>query len=205
MARAGNVYLIGPMGSGKTAVGRALARRLRRPFLDTDAMIERRARLRVPEIFARRGERAFRALERAAARDAARVGGRVVALGGGAPSQPAIRALLARTGIVVRLTCDQRELWRRLVGKADGRPLLRAPTAAESRGRLAALLRKRAGDYPKGDLRVSTSLLTVEGAARVIQRKLTSHAPHHASTPGGGKRAQDAAATPVGRGRLYAL
>ncbi|MDE2490398.1 MAG: hypothetical protein KGM24_06090, partial [Elusimicrobia bacterium] len=72
------------MGTGKSAVGRALARRLRRPFSDLDAEVERAARAPVAEIFARRGETHFRRLERAALSRAARRRGAVVALGGGA-------------------------------------------------------------------------------------------------------------------------
>lgn len=168
MAKNGNIYLIGPMGSGKTAVGRELARRLKRRFVDTDSWIEREAGAAVSDIFARRGEKAFRALERRAVRRAAGTGGLVVALGGGAPTQTEVRRVLLTTGITVRLTCSQRDLWRRVAPKRATRPLLKGGTAAESRGRLAELLRRREGRYPKGDLRVSTSRHGARAAARRI-------------------------------------
>ena len=66
MAKNGNIYLIGPMGSGKTAVGRELARRLKRSFVDTDSWIEREAGAAISDIFARKGETAFRRMERGA-------------------------------------------------------------------------------------------------------------------------------------------
>ncbi|RIL05855.1 MAG: shikimate kinase, partial [Proteobacteria bacterium] len=83
----GTIWLVGLMGAGKSAVGEALAAALGLRFEDTDAAIERRARRSVAQIFAERGEPAFRALERAAIE---RLAGRpvVAALGGGAIAQP---------------------------------------------------------------------------------------------------------------------
>ncbi|MBI4422360.1 MAG: ATP-binding protein [Elusimicrobia bacterium] len=172
MALRGNVYLIGPMGSGKSAVGRELSRLLRRPFVDTDAWIERRSGASVARLFERRGEAAFRRLERQAVRAAARRRGLVVALGGGAPAQPGVRSLLAASGLTVRLTCSQRALWRRLSPQRERRPLLRGRGAAESRARLAALLRRRAPLFPRGELRLSTTRLSAREAARRIARWL---------------------------------
>lgn len=174
MAKDRNIYLIGPMGSGKTAVGQALAKQLKRRFLDTDSWIERRTRQSVEDIFAKKGEAHFRKLETRVVRQASRRRGSVIALGGGAPCQPAVQRVLA-TGITVRLTCRQRELWQRVAAKRHARPLLKAATAAESRAQLAALLRRRAAAYPKGDVQISTTRLGAKAAARrlavVLKRK----------------------------------
>jgi len=93
-------------------------------------------------------------------------------LGGGAPAQPAVRKLLSASGTTVRLTCSQRALWKRLAPEKAVRPLLNAPTARQSRKRLAQLIRRREAAYPKGDLRVSTTRVSVERAARRIASKL---------------------------------
>lgn len=159
------------MGSGKTVVGKALAKRLKRSFFDTDQWIERKAGQSIEDIFARKGEARFRGLERAAVKTAARRTGAVVALGGGAPCQPEVRRVLA-TGITVRLTAKQQELWRRVSEHRRRRPLLKEGTAAAGRERLAELIRKREPVYPKGDVRVSTSGLAPEAAAGRIAAAL---------------------------------
>ncbi|UPT73821.1 MAG: hypothetical protein M0D55_18545 [Elusimicrobiota bacterium] len=78
----GNIYLTGFMGTGKSAVGRELARRLKRRFVDLDAEIERMGRASVAEIFNGKGERVFRAMERRLLLGTARRTKLVVALGG---------------------------------------------------------------------------------------------------------------------------
>ena len=168
MAKIGNIYLIGPMGSGKTAVGRELARRLKRRFVDTDCWIEKRTGATVADVFAKRGEKAFRALERQAVVRVSKTGGQVVALGGGAPCQPELRRVVRRSGLTVRLTCRQQALWKRLAAERRNRPLLQAPTAAQAKARLAKLLRAREKYYPKGDLRVSTTKMSARDAAKRI-------------------------------------
>jgi len=127
-----NVVLIGMPGAGKTSAGRAVAERLRRPFFDTDAMVEERAGMSVPEIFRLEGEAGFRAREREAVRLAAREGGRVVATGGGAALFPENRTALKQNGKIFFL---ERALWKLPTG---GRPL-----SAD----LAAMYEKRAPVY----------------------------------------------------------
>ncbi|MDR1263143.1 MAG: hypothetical protein LBK46_06605 [Oscillospiraceae bacterium] len=78
-----NITIIGMPGSGKSVVGHALARRFSRPFVDLDQMIEARAGKTIPEIFAESGETVFREIERAAAADAGKRGGQIIAAGGG--------------------------------------------------------------------------------------------------------------------------
>ena len=173
MAKDGNIYLIGPMGSGKTAVGRELARRLKRRFVDTDLVLERRCGASIEDVFAKRGEPAFRRLERDEVRRVAKRSSLVVALGGGAPAQPEVRRLLSSTGTTVLLTCDQRTLWKRLAPRKRSRPLLHAPSDAHSRARLASVIRKRKHAYPKGDFHISTTRLDAKAVARAIVRRLS--------------------------------
>ena len=87
-----NIFLIGPMGSGKTAVGRQLARLLDRPFLDTDHEIEQRTGADIPLIFEREGEAGFRKREREAIATLSARAGIVLATGGGAVLEPTTAA-----------------------------------------------------------------------------------------------------------------
>ena len=127
--------LIGMMGVGKSSVGRSLALRLGRPFVDTDAVVEARAGRTIAAIFAEDGEPAFRALEARAVHDTlATDTWCVVAFGGGAVLDPANRDLARATGLVVWLQAPVRELARRVSAsirrRGAGRPLLTAPAGA---------------------------------------------------------------------------
>ncbi len=128
---ADHVLVIGMMGSGKTTVGRAAARLLSRPFHDSDEEVLARTGMTVPEIFARRGEAAFRAEERAvlAAALASPVPS-VIAVAGGAVFDPDSRRRIRRGGVVVWLRAQPHVLAAR-VGPGTGRPLLEHdPTGA---------------------------------------------------------------------------
>ena len=98
-----NIVLIGMPGSGKTTLGRLLADKLGRPLVDTDEMIVERAGIPITEIFATKGEDAFRDLESAVIRDLSEVGGRVIATGGGAILREENLAALRSNGILVYL------------------------------------------------------------------------------------------------------
>lgn len=114
------IVLIGPMGAGKSSVGRRVARSLGVPFQDSDRLIVQEHGP-IPEIFVARGETGFRALERDAVTAALQRGG-VVALGGGAIVDPDTRAALHGYRVVL-LTVDRRTVSRRL--RHGTRPLLR--------------------------------------------------------------------------------
>jgi 3-dehydroquinate synthetase/shikimate kinase len=120
-----HVALVGFMGAGKTTVGREVARRVGRAFVDLDEEIEKRRGMPVAEIFERDGEDAFRSQEAAAATEVlTRSPKLVVALGGGAVSHsPDIRAELRRTAFTVWLEVDVDAAWERAAG--SGRPLAR--------------------------------------------------------------------------------
>lgn len=116
--------LVGMMGAGKSAVGRVCSERLRRPFVDTDAVIEQDHGRTVAEIFQGDGEAAFRLLEARAVASVVRSSiPLVIACGGGAVIDPRTRSLLKDTGFVVWLTADPAELASR-VGGSPARPLL---------------------------------------------------------------------------------
>jgi shikimate kinase len=118
-----NIFLIGPMGSGKTAVGRQLARLLDIPFYDSDAEIEKRTGVDIPFIFEREGEPGFRLREREAIEALTELEPIVLATGGGAVLAPENRRLLAERGTVVFLETSLAQQLQR-VGSGKGRPLL---------------------------------------------------------------------------------
>jgi shikimate kinase len=163
------VYLTGFMGTGKSAVGRELARRLGRPFVDLDVAIERAAGTSVAALFARRGEPAFRRLERRALLKAAERRGLVVALGGGALLDKRNLALVEKTGVLVQLSCSRRELVRRLRPSRASRPLLAdGPLDAT----VARLLFARRGAHGDARWTVSTTRRSSAAAAALIARRL---------------------------------
>jgi shikimate kinase len=125
-----NIYLIGPMGSGKTAVGRQLARLLDTPFYDSDAEIERRTGVDIPFIFEREGEPGFRQREREAIEALVQLDPIVMATGGGAILDADNRRLLAASGTVIYLETSLGQQMQR-VGSGRGRPLLRGPDLGE--------------------------------------------------------------------------
>ena len=122
-ARASNVFLIGPMGSGKTAVGKHLARLIRAPFKDSDAEIESRTGVDISYIFSREGEAGFRQREREVIEDLTKESPIVLATGGGAILLPENRVALKQRGFVVYLRTSLDQQVER-VRQGRNRPLL---------------------------------------------------------------------------------
>ena len=135
-----NLVLIGMPGSGKSAVGEALARQMGRSFVDCDQEIVRRSGMSIPEIFAHRGEAGFRELEREAIEDVGREKSQVIATGGGAVLKPENVRALRQNGVVVMLTRDLDRL------PMDGRPLSRDRAALHRMWEVRAPLYRAAAD-----------------------------------------------------------
>ena len=141
------IYLVGMMAAGKSSVGRGLAERLGRPFVDLDAAIELRTGTTVAEVFARHGEFDFRACEAQVLRDLPRqYPDGVVATGGGTPLHFEGMTFLRQTGTVIYLAATEATLARRLSPQRASRPLLAGP---EWRTRLRALLAERTPVYER--------------------------------------------------------
>lgn len=155
------VVLVGFMGSGKSSVGRELARRFGAPFVDVDERIEADAGCRIRDLFAREGEPAFREREKAAVRDVLSVGGCVIATGGGAFADEENRVLLRAYAPVVYLEAAAETLIGRLAGD-PGRPLLRGGNRGEV---VRELLSRRIPGYRTADVTVRTDGRTVEEVA----------------------------------------
>ncbi len=123
MQAARNVFLVGPMGSGKSAVGNWLARRLELPLADSDRYIEQKAGVDISLIFDIEGEEGFRAREEQAIRHLCKERGLVLATGGGAVLRAANRRALRENGVVIYLRCSLDEQVER-TRRARHRPLL---------------------------------------------------------------------------------
>lgn len=139
MIGSSNVFLIGPMGSGKTAVGRQVARLLDLPFIDSDHEIELHTGADIPLIFEREGEAGFRKREREAIAALTAKTGVVLATGGGAVLDPDNRRLLIERGWVVYLETSVTQQAER-AGRTRHRPLL---SSGDPRQRLEELMRVR--------------------------------------------------------------
>jgi len=174
------IVLIGFMGSGKTMAGRVLAQKLEVEFVDTDALVEDESGMPVADIFEREGETGFRAREADAAR--AVLGDkvpRIVALGGGAPAQEEIRALLSRPGVVTTYLKVSLDEVRRRLGDDDARPMLQVAD-------LEKLFDERRGIYEGvADVTVDTDGRGPEDVADEIARRAGHGLPIEVRTSGG--------------------
>lgn len=143
------VVLVGMMGSGKTAIGRALAARLGVRYLDSDAEIEAAANATIAEIFERSGEAFFRDREAEVIARLLQSEPCILSTGGGAYLAERNRQEISEHGVAVWLDADLDLLWERVRHK-DTRPLLRTP---DPRATLADIFEVRAPIYAKADLR----------------------------------------------------
>jgi len=164
-----NIFLIGPMGSGKTAVGRHLARLFRYSFLDSDADVEAKTGVDIAFIFEKEGEAGFRLRERESIDRLTQLNGVVLATGGGAVIDPENRRVLAGRGVVVYLeTSIEQQLER--TRHARHRPLLNDTDPEE---KLKELMLHRAALYAEiANITVSTDGRRVQLVAEEICAEL---------------------------------
>jgi shikimate kinase len=163
MDKKGNIYLVGFMGTGKSSVGRELARRKKWHFLDLDELIEMREKRQIPDIFAEKGEAYFRRIEKKALQEISRQKNFVVACGGGIVMDPENIRAMRETGTAVCLKADLDTILKRTSGFLH-RPLL---NVEDPRSRIELLLKFRSPYYAKADFSVETSRI---GVAEVVLR-----------------------------------
>jgi shikimate kinase len=164
-----NLILVGMMGAGKTTVGRLLARRLKRPFYDSDREIERRCGVRIPVIFDIEGEAGFRARETQVIAEICALEGVVLATGGGAVLAEENRRQLSAGGTVVYLHARPGHLWHR-VRHDRNRPLLATPDPQRT---LEDLYAMRDPLYRElADLVLDTGKQSVQALARDLLARL---------------------------------
>lgn len=156
------------MGTGKSVVGRLLAQRLQRPFLDLDRQIEKECGKSIPQIFAEDGEAAFRQREAKAVRQASALRQHVIATGGGVMmDEENVRALKA-SGVVVCLTASPDVILKRTGSVVTSRPML---SSGDPHQRIEELLHLRAPFYAKADFTVDTTDRSVEEIVQEILEK----------------------------------
>ena len=139
----GNLFLVGLPGAGKSTLGRQLARRLNKRFVDADAELEHRLGVSIPTIFEIEGESGFRDREEATLADLTQLTDIVLSTGGGAVIRPNNRVRLKENGTVIYLHADPAILWER-VRHSRNRPLLQT---TDPRNRLATLYDERDAFY----------------------------------------------------------
>ena len=172
-----NVVLIGFMGTGKTVIGKRLARELGYEFVDTDSLIEEQEGQSVSEIFRNLGEAHFRKVEKRVIHQVSDRDGIVVATGGGAVLDPDNVAALRKRGLMIGLAAQRQAILSRLEGQGD-RPLL---NTQDREGEVRRLLKHRRPFYAQADNRLDTDRMSVGQATRKIQHWLTTRLSHRVS------------------------
>jgi len=169
MSKANNIFLIGPMGAGKTTIGRHLATLLHKRFVDVDHEIERRTGVTIPVIFEIEGEAGFRRRESTLVDELSHDEDIVMATGGGAVLMEENRRVLKERGTVVYLHADIDTLVER-TRRDRNRPLLQTE---DPRGKIEELLRQREPIYREvADVVVDTGLRAPTSVARDIVTRL---------------------------------
>lgn len=166
-----NIALAGFMGTGKTTVGRLLAKRLGQSFLDMDELIETEAGMSISDIFSKEGEARFREIESGVIKrlTAGDFGGNlVISTGGGAVVNPANRDLFRSWGTLVCLAASIEEILKR-VGDREDRPLL---SGKERREAALRLFREREPAYRDCDLEVDTTARSADEVVEIIEKHM---------------------------------
>lgn len=167
-----NIYLIGPMGSGKTAVGKQLAKDAGLQFVDSDLEIQRRTGVDIPYIFEKEGEAGFREREADVIAELCGLQNVVIATGGGAILNQRTRERLAATGLVIYLQTDIDEQFKR-TKRARHRPLLANRNRREVLEQLASV---RAPLYTQiADITFDTSGKRVKAVAHELALVINDH------------------------------
>ena len=172
-----NVALIGFMGTGKTAVGKVLAKKLNREFVELDALIEQKAGKSIPDIFQQYGEVAFRELEIEVTKELASKENLVIACGGGIVLNKINIDRLKKKSVIVYLAASPSVILKRTLTDGEGRPLL---SVADRASEIRELLRFRKPFYERAaDIRLNTSKLDIDVIAEQIITKLKKNESFH--------------------------
>jgi shikimate kinase len=174
-----NLYLVGMMGTGKSALGQPLAEALGYRFIDADTTVEQVAQRSIAEIFASDGEASFRALETAVLNQIASWHSLVVATGGGVVTRQENWGHM-RQGVVIWLDASTELLLERIAADPTPRPLMQSPDPA---ARLADLLGQRQPLYAQADLRIEQNGEPPEQLAQMVLKALPSILKERATAP----------------------
>jgi len=164
-----NIYLVGLMGSGKTTIGRSLAKRLELDFVDSDREIELRTGVSIPTVFEIEGEEGFRKREAQVIADLSQLSRRVVATGGGVVLRPENRTNLRASGFVIYLNVPPLTLWERTRNDRN-RPLLKVSDPLQ---RLKDLYTQRDSLYREvANLVVDGSRINAQGILQLLMKEI---------------------------------
>jgi shikimate kinase len=170
MTKPNRIFIVGPMGAGKTTIGRGLAHMLGLEFDDTDLEIQRRTGVDIPTIFEYEGERGFRARERQVLDELTQLDGQVLATGGGAVLDEENRRHLAARGVVIYLHCSPEQQYERTY-KDRNRPLIQTE---DPLARLTELMQVRDPLYREiADYVISTENRPAQVVIKDIVQRLT--------------------------------
>lgn len=161
-----NIVLVGFMGTGKTSVGKLLAKKLGWEFIDTDTIIEKKAGIRIKTIFKKFGEPYFREVESKVAKEIGKLKNVVIATGGGIVLREENIKNLKKKGVLVCLSASPEVILRR-VGKIKKRPLLSGEKGKVIE-RIENILNQRKEFYQKADITIDTTSLSKKEVAEKI-------------------------------------
>ncbi len=159
-----NIILVGFMGTGKTAVGKELAKKLKMKFIDIDDIIEKREGMEISDIFEQKGEPYFRDVEKKVAREVSKQSNLVIAAGGGVVINEENVKNLKSNGIMICLNASPDKILER-TKRYTHRPLLNVPEPSK---RVWELLAKRAQYYARADYQINTTNLTIDEVVQKI-------------------------------------
>lgn len=148
-----NIYLVGFMGTGKSTVGKALAKVLNKEFKDLDELIEEREKIKIVEIFEQFGEQYFREVETAVVREISEKENLVIATGGGVVVNEENFSLLKKSGTLITLVASPEAIYERIKDSTE-RPLLNVENPLDT---IKRMLFERAYYYIKSDFIVDTT------------------------------------------------
>ena len=165
------IYLVGYMYSGKTSVGKRLARQLGYAFVDLDELFEQRYRISIPDFFSRYDEAAFRKLEREVLLSTADTDNCVVSTGGGTPCFHNNMAFIKAHGLSIYLEASEGTVLNRKAKSKKARPVLDALSPDELRTFISKQLAERRPFYEQADLRFSAEDVSIGEICNVVLNK----------------------------------
>ena len=159
-----NIVLVGLMGAGKTTVGKYLAEKYKKDFIDTDAIIEAQKKTSIPDIFAKYGEDIFRQIEANIIKKISEQNNKIISTGGGVVENAENINNLKKNGILVYLKAPAKVLYERIKNQ-NNRPLLQNENPLKT---LQGLLQKREKNYMKADIIIETENKSVAEIAQEV-------------------------------------
>ena len=165
-----NIILTGFMGSGKTAVGKRLAKRLGYTFLDTDLLIEEKTGKSISDIFSKDGEDYFRDIETLILTELTGINDHVIATGGGIVTRKENIRRLRELGFIIWLKASPETIFKRVSTKTH-RPLLKVDNPLEQ---IKRLMSQREQSYSEADLTIDTDGYEVDDIVNIIIKKITN-------------------------------